>query len=97
VSPAASLIGLLSGALLFAYLLAGVYFWRFWRKTREPLFSMFALAFWLFAVNTGVVALLGDADERTAPAYALRVLGFLLILIAIISKNLTGPRPPRVG
>jgi len=81
-------IAFLSGAAAVAYALAGIYFLRFWRRTRDPLFRSFAAAFGLLMANQVIVALLGDADERTGYAYILRVVGFLLILVAIIRKNL---------
>jgi hypothetical protein len=34
-------------------------------------------------------------DERTGYSYLLRVLGFLLILYAILRKNVRGNRPAR--
>lgn len=38
------------------------------------------------------MTLLGAADERSGNAYLLRVLGFLLILWAIVQKNVFGGR-----
>jgi hypothetical protein len=38
---------------------------------------------------------LGVGDERQNYAYILRVLGFVLILVAIIDKNLYGRRTRR--
>lgn len=86
------LLDFLSGAVALAYLVAGVYFLRFWRVTRDRLFLSFALAFWLLALNQAIVALLGASDERTGYAYLLRVLGFGLILYAIVRKNLSRGR-----
>jgi hypothetical protein len=42
----------------------------------------------LLALNHGLAQLLGAADERVAYTYLLRVLGFVLILGAIVDKNL---------
>jgi quinol-cytochrome oxidoreductase complex cytochrome b subunit len=88
------MIEFLAGAVALAYCIAGIYFLRFWRKTRDRLFLSFALAFWLFAVNQAVVSLLGVTDERSGYAYILRVVGFLLILYAIVQKNLITRREP---
>ena len=82
-----------AGAATVAYLVAGVYFLRFWRKTRDRLFLSFA--FWLLALNQTIVSLLGAADERSGYAYILRVVGVLLILFAIVRKNLSSERPGR--
>jgi hypothetical protein len=86
-------IEFLAGALTLAYVLAGVHFLRFWRKTRDRLFLAFALAFWLLTANQAAVALMGVDDERTGYVYVLRVLGFLLILLAIVDKNVSRSRP----
>jgi hypothetical protein len=88
------LIDFLSGALALSFVVAGVFFLRFWRRTRESLFLNFAFAFWLLAANQTIVTMLGAADERSGYAYVLRVFGFLLILYAIVAKNLE-PRRPR--
>jgi hypothetical protein len=82
------MIEFLAGAVTLAYFIAGLYFLRFWRKTHDRLFLNFALAFWLLATNQAIVSLLGTADERSGYAYILRVLGFVLILFAIVDKNL---------
>jgi len=89
-------IEFLAGAVTLGYLIAGMYFFRFWRRTGDGLFRSFAAAFGLLAINQALVSLLGPSDERTGYAYVLRVIGFLLILGAIIGKNLgRRPHPPR--
>ena len=81
------MIDFLSGAVTFAYIVASMYFVKFWRRTADRLFLAFALAFALLALNQLAVFLLGVGDERYTYAYILRVLGFALILLAIIDKN----------
>lgn len=81
------MVDFLSGAAALAYLVAGGYFLRFWRKTRESLFLSFAFAFWLLCLNQTIVAVLGVEDERTGYSYILRIVGFVFILHAIIRKN----------
>ncbi len=76
-----------AGAVTFAYVLAGVYFLRFWRKTADRLFLSFALAFGLMALNQIALSLPGPDDERVGYAYILRVLGYAVILLAIVDKN----------
>jgi Family of unknown function (DUF5985) len=81
------MIQFLAGAVTLAYILAAIYFLRFWRKTSDRLFINFSLAFGLFALNQLVVSGLWAADERRNYAYVLRILGFVLILFAIVDKN----------
>jgi hypothetical protein len=85
----------LAGAVTLAHLVAAVYFVRFWRKTSDRLFINFASAFLLFALNQLVISILGTADERYNYAYVLRVLGFVLILFAIVDKNFFSSRKSR--
>jgi hypothetical protein len=80
-------IELLSGALILAYAVSGVHFLQFWRRTRDRLFVHFAVAFWLLALNQLAVSVPAVTDETGSSVYLLRVLGFVLILIAIVDKN----------
>ena len=82
------MIDFLAGALTLAYIIAAVYFVHFWHRTTDRLFLAFAAAFALLALNQLTVFALGVNDERHNYAYVLRVLGFVLILAAIIDKNL---------
>ena len=84
------MIEFLSGAVTFGYLVAALFFARFWKKTGDRLFVAFAVAFVLLALNQALAQWLGAADERVAYTYLLRVLGFGLILAAIVDKNLFG-------
>jgi hypothetical protein len=82
------MIEMLSGALLFSYLIAGIHFLRFWRRTRDRLFLHFAIAFWLFTLNQLAGSIPVVAIETAGYEYLLRVLGFIVILVAIVDKNL---------
>jgi amino acid transporter len=80
---------LVSGAMVMAYLTAGLFFLRFWRGTRDRLFAAFGAAFCLLAVQRGALSLIADASDGGAALwlYGLRLVAFLLILAAIIDKN----------
>jgi hypothetical protein len=80
-------IELLSGAVVFAYFTAGLHFLRFWRRTGDNLFRHFAVAFRLFAVNQIASSVPIVTNETGGYEYLLRVLGFVLILFAIVEKN----------
>ncbi|BAU49085.1 hypothetical protein SVA_2537 [Sulfurifustis variabilis] len=86
------MIEFLAGAVTLAHIVSAVYFLRFWRKTSDRLFLSFAVAFGLLALNQIAVSVIGAADERTNYAYILRVLGFILIFLAIIDKNVFAVR-----
>jgi len=79
---------LVSGAMVMGYLVAGLFFLRFWRDTRDRLFAIFAGAFWLLAVQRAVLTVaVRQGDEGSVGIYGLRLVAFLLILYAIIDKN----------
>jgi hypothetical protein len=93
VSPAP--VVLLEGVLLAGYLVAGLYFLRFWRDSRDRLFAIFAAAFVLLALQRLLLALEVALMEDHVWAYVIRLLAFLLILYAIVDKNRGGRAAPR--
>lgn len=84
----AKLFELAAGALIFAYLIAALFFFRFWRRTRDGLFMAFGGAFVLMAVNQLALALLPVPQEEAYYIYLIRISAFLLILGAIVHKNI---------
>jgi hypothetical protein len=87
------MIEFMSGAVTMGFMVGAAFFLHFWRKTADRLFLAFAVAFALLALNQGLAQWLGAADERVGYTYLLRVLGFLLILGAIVDKNVARGRP----
>lgn len=81
------MIEFLSGAVTMGFVIAAVFFLRFWRRTGDRFFFAFSIAFFLLALNQALAQWLGAADERVMYTYLLRVLGFVIILAAIIDKN----------
>lgn len=65
----------------------GLFFLRFWKKTHDRLFIMFAIAFWVLGVNWLALTLTPWEDESRTALYVIRLIAFILILIAIIDKN----------
>ena len=89
-----SMIDFLQGALTASYLVAAVFFFRFWHRTADRLFLSFALAYLLLAVEQTARLVLGIFEERENYVYVLRIIGFFIILYAIIDKNVfTSGRP----
>lgn len=77
---------LLGGTVVAAAAIA-LAFLRYWSRTREPFFALFGVAFALFAVNRVAVFVVDDVEESGAWVYTPRLLGFLLIIAAIVEKN----------
>ncbi len=85
------MIQLMSGAIVTGYLVAGLFFLRYWRQSRDRLFVIFALAFWLLAAQRLALALTTQYFEDVTWLYGVRLLAFVLILLAIIDKNRARP------
>jgi hypothetical protein len=85
---------LISGAIVMGYAVAGLFFLRFWRETRDRLFLIFAGAFWLLGLQRLALALSRDLVEDHTGLYLIRLFAFLLILGAIIDKNRSSAHPP---
>ncbi|MBP2296820.1 DUF5985 family protein [Azospirillum rugosum] len=80
----------LSGMIAMGYAVAGLFFLRFWRRTKDGLFLNFAGAFGLLALGQAVVALGSPAREESGWMYLIRLVAFGLIIVAIVRKNLNG-------
>ncbi len=84
----------LGGALTVGYVVLGLFFLKFWRRTRDPLFMTFAWAFWLMAANQFAVSASGTYDIDVGWTYVLRLLAFVLIIVAIVRKNMEAKELP---
>jgi hypothetical protein len=82
----------ISGMVTMGFLVAGLFFLRFWQRTKDRLFVAFGAAFLLFAANQALVALSGVPSEHQSWFYALRIAGFALLIAAIVGKSV-GRRP----
>jgi uncharacterized membrane protein HdeD (DUF308 family) len=79
--------GFLLGVIATSSLTAGVFFLKFWKKTRDSLFLAFGLAFFVEGLNRSAVLFLAKPNEGSPYIYIVRLLAFLLILAAILHKN----------
>lgn len=77
----------LSGAVALGFGVCALFFFRFWRRTRDDLFLTFALAFLLLGSGQTILSLASIPTEDRGSLYLLRLLAFLLILFAIYRKN----------
>ena len=83
----ATLYVFFSGAVTAGFLIASLFFLRFWRRTRDGLFLSFALAFLLLGINQALLALTNMKVEERSPLYLLRLVAFALIIWSIIRKS----------
>ena len=80
----------LSGAILLGFWVAGLFFFRFWKITRDRLFSIFALAFWVMGLERLILTIMTPENEFRPYIYLFRLLAFTLLAAAIIDKNRKG-------
>jgi hypothetical protein len=77
----------LLGMLCLGCALIGLYFLRYWRNSRDPLFAWFSVAFVAMALNWLGVALMDPESEIRHTVYLLRLAAFVLIIAGIVNKN----------
>ena len=77
----------LSGAVAFGFLTCGLFFLRFWRRTRDPLFMAFAIAFALLGIGQGLQTLANIPTESRGAIFLYRLVAFSVIILAIAIKN----------
>ncbi len=85
-----TVVDFLAGMMTAGYLACGLFFLRFWSRSRDFLFLAFAAAFWLLALNAAAVTLIPEPDGGRAWFYLLRVAAYMLIAVAIVRKNAGG-------
>ena len=84
---AAVMLVTLTGMVAALDAVIALFFLRFYVRSRDRLFAMFALSFGILTLQRVLLPLARDWGENTAWLYGLRLLAFLVILIAIIDKN----------
>lgn len=77
----------LSGMVTGGFLVAALFFFRFWKRTKDALFAIFGISFVLFAVSQVGSQFSNAPREDVVWVYLLRLAGFALILVAVIGKN----------
>lgn len=88
--PEPTSVAFVAGIIAMGYAVGGFFFLRFWTRTRDSLFAVFAAAFWLMAMNQALPVLLGIPREEQSGIYLLRLGAFILIIAAVLRKNLQG-------
>jgi hypothetical protein len=78
----------LYGAVSLGFAGIGLFFLKYWRATRDPLFGAFAVSSWLLGLNQTLLAMSAIALEETSWIYLLRLAAFMVIAVAILVKSL---------
>ena len=80
-------VDFLSGVITMGFVVAGLFFLRFWKRTGDSLFLAFALAFCLLGVTQALLAIADVLIEERSWLYLIRLAAFSLILQSIWLKN----------
>jgi hypothetical protein len=81
------LANVLAGATAMASLAVALFFLKFWRRTRDSLFLLFAAAFAIDAVARVALTVVQVSDTAEPIYFLPRLVMFTLIAVAIINKN----------
>ena len=77
-------------SLTFAYLVAAMHFFRFWRRTADPLFGHFAVGFCLFSLNQLASSVSIVSNETRRVRIPPSRLGLRSIVVAIVQRYREG-------
>jgi hypothetical protein len=78
----------LSGIYMATFAASGFFFLKFWQRTQDRLFIFFAWACWLIAAERVALLFAAPEDEPRSYLYVIRLAAFLLIIAAIVNKNM---------
>lgn len=84
----------LLGIVAITSLIAGLFFLKFWRRTRDSLFLAFSIAFLIEGFNRVATLNTDHPNEGSPWIYTVRLIAFLIILGGILHKNY-GAKPNR--
>jgi hypothetical protein len=77
----------ISGLTTMGFIIAGLFFFRFWWRTSDILFVYFGVSFCILALSQALASLSGIPREDQSWIYLLRLAAFLLLIVGIIGKN----------
>jgi hypothetical protein len=80
-------IVLMQGMCAAIAMAIGLFFLSFWKRSGDRLFLYFAIAFWLMGSSWALLGLVAPEADNRPYVYGLRLLAFLLVIVAIIDKS----------
>ena len=81
----------LLGVIATSSLVAGLFFLRFWRSTRDILFLAFAVFFFIQGGSQAFVVSLSRPEEGSVWLFLVRLISILGVLGAVLWKNSEKP------
>lgn len=82
-----NLVSVLAGATAMASLVAALFFLKFWRRTKDSFFLLFAAAFAIDALGRFMLAVVQLSDIAEPIYFLHRLVMFAIIALAIAKKN----------
>lgn len=86
---------LISGMMTAGYLVVGLHFLKFHRRSADRLFLLFAIAFLLLAAQRAALTGLAHLEAAAVYLYVMRLVAFVIIIVAIVDKNRPTASRPR--
>jgi len=77
----------LLGAVSMGFVVVAIFFARFWQRTRDALFLLFAVSFAVQGLGHMMFAVEADPAESRPLFYLPRLLAYCLLLAGIAFKN----------
>lgn len=81
------MLGFIAGMIVMGFCVAALLFTRYWRRTGDPFFLVFAAFFCLSAASQLLVVFSGSGSEQGTWIFVVRFAAFALLLVAILKKN----------
>lgn len=85
-----SVLVTLSGMLVMAYVVIALFFVRFYLRTKDRLHGIFAVSFGILSLQRLILSVAGAWSENSVGLYGLRLIAFVLLIVAIVDKNRGG-------
>lgn len=76
------------GVLAAMFVVAGIFFLRFWRESRDPFFLAFAVSFLIRGLNRFPRPVMAQPNVGSPWNYVIDLCASLLIVAAIVRKNM---------
>lgn len=77
----------LSGFATATFFAAGLFFFKFWKRSREPFFFFFAWACWILATERTLWLFADGISDTSKWLFIFRMAAFLLIILAVYRAN----------
>lgn len=75
------------GVIATSSIMAGIFFLKFWKRTRDFLFLAFAIAFIIEGLDRACVVMVARPNEGSPWIYLVHLLASGFLLFAIVKKN----------